>query len=133
MDSCVFCKIVSGDIPSFKVSENDDFLAFLSIAPIKPGHTLVIPKKHSEYLFDMEDSEMAELVKFSKPVARKLEKSMEPKTGKVGAMVAGLEVAHTHIHLIPMDEEGDLNFSNASPTDPEELRPVLEKIKALDL
>lgn len=125
---CIFCKIVSGDIPSFKVSENDDYLAFLSIAPIKSGHTLVIPKKHSEYIFDMEETEMADLVKFSKPVAKKLENALEPKTGKVGVMVAGLEVAHTHIHLIPMDSEGDLNFGNAKETPIEDLKIVLEKI-----
>jgi histidine triad (HIT) family protein len=125
---CIFCKIVKGEIPSFKVSEDDNYLAFLSIAPIKSGHTLVIPKKHSEYLFDMEDLDLSELIKFSKPVAKKLQTSLKPKTGKVGIMVAGLEVAHTHIHLIPMDAEGDLTFANARATEPEELKLVLDKI-----
>ena len=128
MDSCIFCKIVKGEIPSFKVWEDDNNYAFLSIAPIKPGHTLVIPKKHSEYLFDMEDAELAELVRFSKPVANKLKNALNPKTGKVGVMVAGLEVAHTHIHLIPMDSEGDLTFANAKSESQEELKEVLGRI-----
>lgn len=128
MENCIFCKIIKGEIPSFRISEDEDHLAFLSIAPIKPGHTLVIPKKHSEYLFDMEDLELANLVKFSKPVAQELQKTLEPNTGKVGVMVAGLEVAHTHIHLIPMDSEGDLDFSKAKNSNPEELKTVLDKI-----
>lgn len=129
MDSCIFCKIVSGDIPSFKVLESDDFLAFLSISPIKEGHTLVIPKKHYEYIFDMEDAELGKVMAFAKPVADKLKSTLHPKTGKIGVMIAGLEVAHTHMHLIPMDSEGDLNFNNAKPTEPDSLKSVLEKIK----
>ena len=131
MESCIFCKIVKGEIPAYKVSEDEKNLAFLSISPIKPGHTLVIPKKHSEYLFDMEDSELAGLIQFSKPIAQKLKTALEPKTGKVGVMVAGLEVPHTHIHLIPMDSEEDLNFANAKPTAPEDLEPILVKIATL--
>ena len=129
MDDCIFCKIIKGDIPSFKVFENDNFLAFLSIAPIKPGHTLVIPKKHSEYIFDMEDTELSGLMAASKPVAKILQDKLQPKTGKIGIMVAGIEVAHTHLHLIPMDEEGDLNFSNASPASNQKLTDMLEIIK----
>lgn len=127
---CIFCKIVKGEIPSFKVFENDEFLAFLSIAPIKSGHTLVIPKKHSEYIFDMNDQELGKMMVFAKPVAEKLKLKMEPKTGKIGIMVAGLEVPHAHIHLIPMDAEGDLNFANATPTSPDDLKPVLEVINS---
>ena len=130
MDNCIFCKIVKGEIPSYKVWEDDKHLAFLSIAPIKPGHTLVIPKQHSEYLFDMEDSEFSSLTLASKPIAKKLQKSLNPKTGKIGVMVAGLEVAHTHIHLIPMDSEGDLTFANAKGASPEELNYLAKKIKS---
>ena len=129
MDDCIFCKIIKGDIPSFKVFENENYLAFLSIAPIKPGHTLVIPKKHSEYLFDMEDADLSGLMAASKPVAQILKDKLQPKTGKIGLMVAGLEVAHTHLHLIPMDEEGDLNFSNASPASNQKLTDMLEILK----
>lgn len=128
MESCIFCKIVRGEIPAYKVAEDEDNLAFLSIAPIKPGHTLIIPKLHSEYLFEMQDSSLSSLMKFSKPVVKKLESALNPKTGKIGVMVAGLEVAHTHIHLIPMDGEGDLSFANAKPASDEELKIVLERV-----
>ncbi len=125
---CVFCKIVKGEIPSFRVAENDEFLAFLSIAPIKKGHTLVIPKKHSEYIFEMGDEALGQLMAFAKPVAEKLKTKIEPKTGKIGIMVAGLEVPHTHLHLIPMDVEGDLDFANAAAESPEDLKSILERI-----
>lgn len=130
MDDCIFCKIIKGDIPSFKVFENENYLAFLSIAPIKPGHTLVIPKKHSEYIFEMEDGELSGLMAASKPVAKILQEKLQPKTGKIGVMVAGLEVAHTHIHLIPMDAEGDLSFEKASPTSNQRLTDMLEILKS---
>lgn len=130
METCVFCKIIKGDIPSFKVWEDDNFLAFLSIAPINPGHTLVIPKAHSEYIFDMADESLGKLLVAAKPVAKMLEKAIKPKTGKIGIMVAGLEVAHTHLHLIPMDAEGDLTFSRAQAASQDELQKVLAKIQA---
>lgn len=125
---CIFCKIIKGEIPSVKISEDENNFAFLSIAPIKPGHTLIIPKKHSEYLFEMSDDDLASLMKFSKPIADKLKKAMNPKTGRVGVMVAGLEVPHTHVHLIPMDSQDDLAFSNAKSANPEELKVIQEKI-----
>ncbi len=128
MDNCVFCKIVSGDIPSFKVLEDENHLAFLSVAPIAKGHTLIIPKSHSEYVFDMEDNSLGDMMKFSKKVAPLLSNSLKPKTGKIGIMVAGLEVSHTHIHLIPMDKEGDLSFINAKPASEDELEETLGKI-----
>lgn len=126
---CIFCKIISGEIPSFRVAENETHLAFLSIAPIKAGHTLVIPKKHSDYIFDLENSEIADLMVFSKSVSSKLKETLNPKTGKIGVMVAGLQVPHTHIHLIPMDSEGDLTFANAKSASNEELTDILELIK----
>lgn len=120
--------IIKGDVPCFKLWENANHLAFLSIAPIVQGHTLVIPKKHSEYIFDMEDEELGNLIKASKPIARKLSAALKPKTGKIGVMIAGLEVPHTHVHLIPMDSEKDLSFANAKQSSPEELKNTLEKI-----
>lgn len=132
MENCIFCKIIAGDIPSLKVWEDKNHLAFLSIAPIMPGHTLVIPKKHSDYVFDMEDEPLAELIKATKPVAKKLKTAMNPKTGKIGIMVAGLEVPHTHVHLIPMDSEGDLTFAKAKPATPEDLKLVLAKINSIN-
>ncbi len=128
---CIFCKIVKGEIPSFKVWENNEHLAFLSIAPIMPGHTLVIPKKHSDYIFDMDDADISALMVASKPVANRLKKTLNPITGKIGVMVAGLEVPHTHIHLIPMDSEGDLTFSKAKNASPDELKKVLERINSV--
>lgn len=130
MKNCIFCKIVQGGIPSYKVWEDENHLAFLSIAPIMPGHTLIIPKRHSDYIFDMDDENLASLMKAGKPVARKLKQALNPKTGKIGIMVAGLEVAHTHIHLIPMDSQYDLSFSNAKSSTPEELKEILKKIRA---
>lgn len=125
---CIFCIIIKGEIPSYKIAEDENHFAFLSISPIKAGHTLVIPKNHSEYLFDMEDESLSDLIKFSKPVAKKLEKALKPKTGKIGVMVAGLEIPHTHIHLIPMDSEGDLDFGKAKSASPEELKEIQSKI-----
>lgn len=131
MNSCIFCKIASGEIPSAKVWEDNKHLAFLSISPITVGHTLVIPKSHSEYIFDMEDELLADLIKASKQVANLLKEKLNPKTGKIGIMVAGLEVPHTHIHLIPMDSEGDLTFAKAKAADEEQLQTALDKIKSV--
>lgn len=128
MNDCIFCKIVKGEIPSFKIWEDSKHLAFLSIAPIMPGHTLLIPKSHSEYIFDMEDEDLGNLLKASKPVAKLLKEKIQPKTGKIGIMVAGLEVPHTHIHLIPMDSEGDLTFANAKTATKDALEAVLNSI-----
>ena len=128
MENCVFCKIIRGEIPSAKVWEDENNFAFLSIAPIMPGHTLIIPKKHVDYIFDMDDEALANLINASKPIASKLKKALKPKTGRIGIMVAGLEVPHTHVHLIPMDSQYDLSFSNAKSAGPDELKTVLEKI-----
>lgn len=110
---CIFCKIIKGEIPAAKVYENDDFLAFLSVAPVKAGHTLVIPKKHVDYIFDADDEILSKVLIFSRPVAKALSKTFNPKTNKVGIITAGLEIPHMHIHLIPMDQESDLDFSKA--------------------
>lgn len=129
MEECIFCKIVQGKIPYAKVWEDDKHLAFLSIAPITTGHTLVIPKNHSEYIFDMEDEALGEILKASKPVANLLKDKLQPKTDRIGVMIAGLEVPHTHIHLIPMGSQGDLNFEKAKSASPEELEEVSKLLK----
>lgn len=131
-DNCLFCKIADGQIPSFKVWEDDKHLAFLSIHPLKPGHTLVIPKKHLPYVFGIEDDELSELTKVSKKVAHKLEKAYQPKTGKIGVIVYGIDVDHTHVHLVPIDQSGDLNFANAKPASNEELSASHHKITSID-
>ena len=127
---CIFCKIVKGEIPSFKVWEDEKHLAFLTIRPTREGHTLVIPKVHSEYLFEMDDNDLSILSLVSKKVAKILVEVLFPNSGKVGLVVAGLEVPHTHIHLIPMDSEQDLSFSRAKDASSEELQKVLDKIKS---
>lgn len=128
MDSCIFCKIVKGELSAYKVWEDQKHLAFLSIFPIKEGHTLVIPKKHTDYLFDLEDSELSDLIIASKKVAKLLKKTFNPKSGKVGAIVLGLEVLHAHLHLSPMDHEGELTFTKAHPETEENLQKTLDKI-----
>ena len=106
----IFSKIAAGEIPSYKVAENDMFYAFLDINPLVKGHTLIIPKREVDYIFDLEDSELAEMHIFAKSVARAIKKSFPCK--KVGEAVIGLEVPHAHIHLIPINKESDTLFSN---------------------
>lgn len=108
--STVFDKIVQGNIPSYKILEDDRFLAFLDVSPLKEGHTLVIPKKHTDFIFDMPDEELAEMWLFAKKVAQAIK--IAYGTRKVGVAVLGLEVHHAHIHLVPLDQEQDINFSN---------------------
>lgn len=105
----IFSKIIAGEIPCHKVAENDRFLAFLDIMPLRRGHVLVIPKTEIDYIFDIEDELLGEMMIFSKAVANKIKAVLPCK--KVGVAVIGLEVAHAHIHLIPMNAVGDLNFA----------------------
>lgn len=130
MDSCIFCKIVKDEMPSYKIWEDEKHLAFLSIFPIKEGHTLVIPKNHTDYFFDLEDNKLAELMIASKKVSIILLSAFNPSTNKVGVMVAGMQVPHAHVHLIPLDNEGDLTFSKAHPETKENLERSLQKIKS---
>ncbi|KKS64611.1 hypothetical protein A3A14_00230 [Candidatus Daviesbacteria bacterium RIFCSPLOWO2_01_FULL_43_38] len=130
MEDCIFCKIIRGEVPSFKVWEDENFLAFLSIEPINPGHTLVIPKKHIDYVFDMEESQLGELFVVCKPIAEALKKVFNPLSGKIGIMVAGQEVPHVHISLIPINNEGDLTFERAKQATSENLQENAGKIKA---
>lgn len=114
----IFSKIIAGEIPCYKVAEDDRCLAFLDIRPIVFGHTLVIPKVEINYIFDMEDDYLAHLHVFAKRVARVL--GQEVPCLRVGVMVAGLEVPHAHIHLVPMQAISDLSFSNPRPEIPQE-------------
>lgn len=106
----IFSKIVAGEIPSYKVAENDEFYAFLDIAPLQKGHTLVIPKREVDYIFDLTDEEIGRMQIFAKKVAVAIKKAIP--CVKVGQAVLGLEVPHAHIHLVPMQGEKDLNFAN---------------------
>lgn len=104
----IFSKIAAGEIPSYKCAENDQFYAFLDINPLVKGHTLVIPRREVDYIFDMEDDEIAAFQVFAKQVAIAIKKAFPCK--KVAEVVLGLEVPHAHIHLIPMQSEGDVDF-----------------------
>ena len=107
----IFSKIVAGEIPSYKVAEDENFYAFLDINPMAKGHTLVVPKKTEEdYIFRLDDNTFAGLMQFSKRVAEAIEKSVPCK--RIGIAVIGLEVPHTHIHLIPINKESDMNIGN---------------------
>ena len=125
----IFSKIAAGEIPSYKCAENDEFYAFLDINPVVMGHTLVIPRREVDYIFDMEDDEIARYQQFAKQVAVALKKAFPCK--KVAQVVLGLEVAHAHIHLIPMNTEADVDFRREKLQLPaEEMKQIADKIFA---
>ena len=124
----IFSKIVAGEIPAYKVAETIDYLAFLDISPLAEGHVLVIPKKEVDYLFDLDDELYTGLQIFAKIVATGLRKAISCK--RIGVAVIGLEVPHAHIHLIPMNNVSDLNFSRPKLSfTPEQLQATADKIK----
>lgn len=104
----IFSKIVKGEIPSYKIAEDERFFAFLDINPVMKGHTLVIPKREDDYIFNLEDDEIGAMMVFAKKVAKAIEKAVPCK--RIAVAVIGLEVPHAHIHLIPISQEGDLDF-----------------------
>lgn len=124
----VFTNIIQGKIPCHKVKENEHFLAFLDIRPLKAGHTLVIPKIEIDYLFDLNDDLFSRLFLFAKEAALLLQKAV--KCRRIGIMVAGLEVPHAHIHLVPIDLVSDLDFSKAAPADNQQLAALAAKIRS---
>lgn len=125
--SSIFSKIVSGEIPCYKVAENDDFLAFLDVFPLVEGHTLVIPKTETDYIFDIDDDSLGRMMVFAKNVAKKVQKAIPCK--RMGVAVIGLEVPHAHIHLVPLQTVGDINFSREKlKPSPEQLKETLHKI-----
>lgn len=124
----IFAKIAAGEIPSYKVAENEKFYAFLDINPLVKGHTLVIPRREVDYIFDLEDDEIAEFQVFAKKVAVAIKKAFP--CIKVGQAVLGLEVPHAHIHLIPMQSEKDMLFSNKKlELSKEEFEEIAAKIR----
>jgi len=124
----IFSKIAAGEIPAYKVAESNDFLAFLDISPLTEGHLLVVPKKEVDYLFDLDDETYAGLQLFAKIVAVGLKKAIPCQ--RIGVVVMGLEVPHAHIHLIPMNEANDINFSNPKLTfTAEQFEATADKIK----
>lgn len=127
--STIFSKIVSGELPAHKIVEDDHFLAFLDISPLAEGHTLVVPKNPTDYIFDISDVEYQNLWLFAKKVAHAVGKSIECK--RVGVAVIGLEVAHAHIHLVPINSVADIDFSQPKLSfSNEKLAQTAEKIKS---
>lgn len=125
----IFSKIINGEINAYKVAENDKFLAFLDINPLNEGHTLVIPKTETDYIFDLDDNQYAELFLFAKQVAKSIKKVVACK--KVGIAVIGLEVRHAHIHLVPIDDVYDIDFKKEKlQLSPERFRVIAESIAA---
>ncbi|MDX9725057.1 MAG: HIT family protein [Bacteroidales bacterium] len=127
--STIFTKIIKGEIPCYKIAEDDNYFAFLDINPLKAGHTLVIPKAETDYIFDLGDEQLAGLMVFAKKVALAIEKSIP--CARIGVAVVGLEVPHVHIHLVPMDTMNDLNFRNPKMKfTPEEFTSIAAKISS---
>lgn len=125
----IFSKIIAGEIPSYKIAENDKFYAFLDIFPVQRGHTLVVPKIEVDKIFDVPDEFLADLLVFAKPIAKSIEKSFS--CDRVNIITVGLEVPHAHVHLIPINHTNDMNLMNPKlKLSPEEMKEIQEKIIA---
>lgn len=123
----VFSKIISGEIPSYKIKENENFIAFLDVFPLVRGHVLIVPKKEIDKLFDLPDNYLREMLLFAKPVALAIEKSFNCR--RCGLSVIGLEVPHAHMHLVPMNSADDLNFTREKlKIDADEMKEIQKKI-----
>jgi histidine triad (HIT) family protein len=123
----IFSKIIAGEIPSYKILENDLFFAFLDIFPLREGHTLVVPKTETDNLFDLSPNYLSELLLFAQPIAKAIEKSFN--CNRCGISVIGLEVPHAHVHLIPINSANDLNFTQPKQKlSPEQMKAAQEKI-----
>ena len=124
----IFSRIIAGEIPCYKIAENEQFFAFLDINPMTKGHTLVVPKQEEDYLFNLDDQTVADMMVFSKKVAAAIEKSVSCL--RIGVAVIGLEVPHAHIHLIPINQESDMNFKNPKlKLSSEEMTDIAAKIR----
>ena len=124
----LFTRIAKGEIPCHKIAESELFFAFLDINPVAPGHTIVIPRVEVDRFFDLPIRELNGILAFAKPIAAALEKVVP--CNRVGLLVAGLEIPHAHLHLVPISGMGELNFANARPADAEELRALAANIRA---
>jgi len=125
----IFSRIIAGEIPSFKIAENDQFYAFLDVFPLVPGHTLVVPKKETDKFFDMDEHDLGAVLQFARPIAKAIEKSFP--CNRCGISVVGLEVPHAHLHLMPINSANDINFTKQKiNVTPELLASVQSKILA---
>jgi len=128
MPDSIFTKIIKGEIPCYKIAEDDRFIAFLDVFPIKKGHTLVVPKTQIDYLFDLDDSLLSDLMVFAKKVAQKMQRAITCE--RIGVAVIGLEVPHAHIHLVPLDTVGDIDFSQPKiQLSTEEMAEIADSIR----
>ncbi|MBP7611786.1 MAG: HIT family protein [Paludibacter sp.] len=124
----IFSRIIAGEIPCYKIAEDENFFAFLDINPMAKGHTLVVPKIEEDYIFNLDDKTVSDMMLFSKKVAKAIEKSVTCL--RIGVAVIGLEVPHAHIHLIPINKEADMNFKNPKlKLTPEEMAEITNNIK----
>ena len=126
--SSLFTKIIQGEIPCHKLYEDEQFFAFLDINPISEGHSLVIPKHETDYFFDLNDTELSSILVFSRPIAAAIRAAVPCK--RIGIMVAGLDVPHAHLHLVPIKETGHLSFAYAKPARPEDLQKTADAIRS---
>ncbi len=126
MENCVFCKILKNEIPVFKIWEDDRYLGFLDANPVMPGHVLLIPRKHSDYIFDLEDDEYNELFLAAKKLAKTMKMKLKPK--RIGVAIEGFGVPHAHIHLIPINHGHELNPANAKKASIEDLKKMADII-----
>ena len=117
----IFSKIIAGEIPSFKIAENDQFYAFLDVFPLVPGHTLVVPKRETDKLFDLDEKDLGAILQFAQPIAKAIEKAFPCQ--RCGISVIGLEVPHAHVHLVPINTADDLNFTRPK------LKPSQDELK----
>jgi histidine triad (HIT) family protein len=124
----IFTQIIAGTIPCHRITETADFIAFLDIHPIATGHTLVVPKKEIDNLFDLDDALLSQYLLIAKPIAQAIHQAVPCK--RVGILVAGLDVPHAHLHLVPIHTGADLNFANARAADPNDLQAVAARIRA---
>ena len=125
----IFSKIIKGEIPCYKIAENEHYFAFLDINPLRAGHTLVVPKTEIDYIFDLDDNYLAGMIIFSKKIAAAI-RSVIP-CNRIGIAILGLEVPHAHIHLVPMDSMEDINFKNPKlKFSPEEFKQIAAKISS---
>lgn len=125
----IFSRIIAGEIPCYKIAEDDKYFAFLDINPVGWGHTLVVPKREEDYIFDLSDEELADMMVFAKRVAKAIKEALPCR--KVGVTVLGLEVPHAHIHLVPLKNEGDMDFKHKIDNpDPEKMKQIAQAISS---
>ena len=124
----IFTKIINGEIPCYKIAEDENYFAFLDIRPLNAGHTLVVPKKETDYIFDMDDEDIKGMILFAKKIAVAIKKAIPCE--RIGLAVLGLEVPHAHIHLSPINSVHDMDFRNSKQLSREDMQQIAEKIKA---